>query len=84
MNGDDVKWLECICEVEDAEFVTVNIEHRIGKNVLNKGMWKLYIEYLRNTKPRVSILAVLFSLLKHASILGDVGSVLKICSILFG
>uniref|UniRef100_A0AC35GW12 Uncharacterized protein n=1 Tax=Panagrolaimus sp. PS1159 TaxID=55785 RepID=A0AC35GW12_9BILA len=41
------KWFEALTEVEDEEFVENNIEYRIGNDLTNKELWKLYIEYLK-------------------------------------
>uniref|UniRef100_A0A914YMK4 Uncharacterized protein n=1 Tax=Panagrolaimus superbus TaxID=310955 RepID=A0A914YMK4_9BILA len=46
--NDDEKWIKTLLEVEDNEFVEHNIEYRIGTNLTNKKLWKLYIQYLKD------------------------------------
>uniref|UniRef100_A0A914PZB3 Uncharacterized protein n=1 Tax=Panagrolaimus davidi TaxID=227884 RepID=A0A914PZB3_9BILA len=41
------EWLEALMEVGDSEFVEHNIEYRLGSDLSNKKLWKLYIEYLK-------------------------------------
>uniref|UniRef100_A0AC35GXM1 Uncharacterized protein n=1 Tax=Panagrolaimus sp. PS1159 TaxID=55785 RepID=A0AC35GXM1_9BILA len=43
------KWVESLKEVGDEQFVIHNNEYRLGGNLLEKKLWKLYIEYLRVT-----------------------------------
>lgn len=48
--NDYSKWFSLICKVPDKEFVFNNIEHRLGTELSNKGLWHLYIEYLKEIK----------------------------------
>uniref|UniRef100_A0A914RAE1 Uncharacterized protein n=1 Tax=Panagrolaimus davidi TaxID=227884 RepID=A0A914RAE1_9BILA len=50
------KWFEVITEVEDEEFVENNIEYRIGFDLTNKKLWKLYIEYLKDSNKKQKLL----------------------------
>uniref|UniRef100_A0A914P616 Uncharacterized protein n=1 Tax=Panagrolaimus davidi TaxID=227884 RepID=A0A914P616_9BILA len=50
------EWINALLEVEDKEFVEDNIEYRIGQDLTNKKLWKMYIEYLKNTKNKQKLL----------------------------
>uniref|UniRef100_A0A914P9I9 Uncharacterized protein n=1 Tax=Panagrolaimus davidi TaxID=227884 RepID=A0A914P9I9_9BILA len=50
------KWFEALSEVEDEEFVENNIEYRIGSDLTNKKLWKLYIEYLKEKDDKQKLL----------------------------
>uniref|UniRef100_A0AC34G1Y4 Uncharacterized protein n=1 Tax=Panagrolaimus sp. ES5 TaxID=591445 RepID=A0AC34G1Y4_9BILA len=39
-------------EAEDDEFICHNVEYRLGSNLLDKHLWKLYIEFLRERNPK--------------------------------
>uniref|UniRef100_A0A914QT47 F-box domain-containing protein n=1 Tax=Panagrolaimus davidi TaxID=227884 RepID=A0A914QT47_9BILA len=41
------EWFKALKEVEDGEFIEHNIEYRIGSDLTNKKLWKMYIEYLK-------------------------------------
>uniref|UniRef100_A0A914Q8X4 Uncharacterized protein n=1 Tax=Panagrolaimus davidi TaxID=227884 RepID=A0A914Q8X4_9BILA len=41
------EWMEALMEVGDSEFVEHNIEYRLGSDLSNKKLWKLYIQYLK-------------------------------------
>uniref|UniRef100_A0AC35FEH9 Uncharacterized protein n=1 Tax=Panagrolaimus sp. PS1159 TaxID=55785 RepID=A0AC35FEH9_9BILA len=43
----DEKWFEALTEVNDDEFVEDNIENRLGEDLTNKNLWKIYIDFLR-------------------------------------
>uniref|UniRef100_A0AC35FYA2 Uncharacterized protein n=1 Tax=Panagrolaimus sp. PS1159 TaxID=55785 RepID=A0AC35FYA2_9BILA len=45
----NAKWFENLLEVGDTEFVIHNVEYRIGGNLLDKKLWKLYIKFLENS-----------------------------------
>ena len=42
---DDEKWFNLIIEVEDEQFVCFHINCRLGKNPLNKRLWKMFIKF---------------------------------------
>uniref|UniRef100_A0AC35GSJ3 Uncharacterized protein n=1 Tax=Panagrolaimus sp. PS1159 TaxID=55785 RepID=A0AC35GSJ3_9BILA len=41
------KWLSLLFEANDRKFIIQNIEYRIGGDLLNKKLWKIYIKYLK-------------------------------------
>uniref|UniRef100_A0AC35G5G0 F-box domain-containing protein n=1 Tax=Panagrolaimus sp. PS1159 TaxID=55785 RepID=A0AC35G5G0_9BILA len=41
------EWFKALKEAEDEEFVEHNVEYRIGSDLTNKKLWKMYIEYLK-------------------------------------
>uniref|UniRef100_A0A914P4X6 Uncharacterized protein n=1 Tax=Panagrolaimus davidi TaxID=227884 RepID=A0A914P4X6_9BILA len=41
------KWFDLICQVRDTKYILNNIEYRIGNDMTNKELWKLYINYLQ-------------------------------------
>uniref|UniRef100_A0AC35F225 Uncharacterized protein n=1 Tax=Panagrolaimus sp. PS1159 TaxID=55785 RepID=A0AC35F225_9BILA len=45
----DEEWFKVFMEAHDEEFIEQNIKYRIGQDLTNKNLWKLYIEYLKNT-----------------------------------
>ena len=49
VEGDVEEWMECLKALKDHQFVCHNVEDRIGHDLDNQGLWKLYIEYLRST-----------------------------------
>uniref|UniRef100_A0A914PM92 Uncharacterized protein n=1 Tax=Panagrolaimus davidi TaxID=227884 RepID=A0A914PM92_9BILA len=42
------KWFSLLCEASDRKFIIHNIEYRIGGDLLNKRLWKIYIKYLKD------------------------------------
>uniref|UniRef100_A0AC34FTZ4 Uncharacterized protein n=1 Tax=Panagrolaimus sp. ES5 TaxID=591445 RepID=A0AC34FTZ4_9BILA len=42
------EWFKNLCEACDTDFVIHNVEYRLGRNLLNKTLWKLYIKFLEN------------------------------------
>ena len=46
------EWFKLLCEAEDHTFVCHNVEYRLGANLLNLQLWKLYIEYLKTAEPK--------------------------------
>uniref|UniRef100_A0AC35F1E8 Uncharacterized protein n=1 Tax=Panagrolaimus sp. PS1159 TaxID=55785 RepID=A0AC35F1E8_9BILA len=44
------QWFKCLLESEDDVFIIHNIEYCIGTDLTNKDLWKLYIQYLRDSK----------------------------------
>uniref|UniRef100_A0A914R2U9 Uncharacterized protein n=1 Tax=Panagrolaimus davidi TaxID=227884 RepID=A0A914R2U9_9BILA len=41
------EWFKALKEVEDGEFIEHNVEYRIGSDLTNKKLWKMYLEYLK-------------------------------------
>uniref|UniRef100_A0A914QUQ3 Uncharacterized protein n=1 Tax=Panagrolaimus davidi TaxID=227884 RepID=A0A914QUQ3_9BILA len=41
------KWFNALLEAEDYEFVVDNVEYRLNLNLVNKKLWKLYIQFLK-------------------------------------
>uniref|UniRef100_A0A914NYH0 Uncharacterized protein n=1 Tax=Panagrolaimus davidi TaxID=227884 RepID=A0A914NYH0_9BILA len=50
------EWIKALLEAEDKEFVEDNIEYRIGQDLTNKKLWKLYIEYLKKKADKKKLL----------------------------
>uniref|UniRef100_A0AC34FZN8 Uncharacterized protein n=1 Tax=Panagrolaimus sp. ES5 TaxID=591445 RepID=A0AC34FZN8_9BILA len=50
---DEEKWIEALKETNDDLFVQQNVEFRLGNDILNKKLWKLYIAYLKEHNPTV-------------------------------
>uniref|UniRef100_A0AC35FBB3 Uncharacterized protein n=1 Tax=Panagrolaimus sp. PS1159 TaxID=55785 RepID=A0AC35FBB3_9BILA len=46
-SGNLEKWIKIMAETNDAEFVKHNIEFKLGNDLTNKKLWRLYIDYLR-------------------------------------
>uniref|UniRef100_A0AC35GFP4 Uncharacterized protein n=1 Tax=Panagrolaimus sp. PS1159 TaxID=55785 RepID=A0AC35GFP4_9BILA len=40
------EWFKSLLEVRDIDFVMHNVEYRLGKNLFNIELWKLYIDFL--------------------------------------
>uniref|UniRef100_A0AC34FBT1 Uncharacterized protein n=1 Tax=Panagrolaimus sp. ES5 TaxID=591445 RepID=A0AC34FBT1_9BILA len=49
---DDEKWLKLLIEADHYIFLCDNVEFRLGRNLFNKNLWKLYIEYLQEKNPK--------------------------------
>lgn len=49
---DSKQWFQFLEETEDNEFISHNVEYRLGSNLLDKDLWKLYIEFLRQWNPK--------------------------------
>uniref|UniRef100_A0A914P267 Uncharacterized protein n=1 Tax=Panagrolaimus davidi TaxID=227884 RepID=A0A914P267_9BILA len=49
-NGEE--WFKVLMEIEDEEFIEDNVEDRIGSDLTNKKLWKLYIEYLKDSNKK--------------------------------
>ena len=45
------EWFQLLLEAGDHEFVCDNVEVVLGRNLLNRELWKLYIEYLEKFEP---------------------------------
>uniref|UniRef100_A0AC34FCI4 F-box domain-containing protein n=1 Tax=Panagrolaimus sp. ES5 TaxID=591445 RepID=A0AC34FCI4_9BILA len=45
---DPEKWFSLLFEANDKQFIIHNIEYRIGRNLLDKKLWKIYIKYLKS------------------------------------
>uniref|UniRef100_A0A914QS45 Uncharacterized protein n=1 Tax=Panagrolaimus davidi TaxID=227884 RepID=A0A914QS45_9BILA len=43
--NDVKKWFKLICQVKDDEYICNNVEYRIGNDMTNKELWKLYIKF---------------------------------------
>uniref|UniRef100_A0A914QL50 Uncharacterized protein n=1 Tax=Panagrolaimus davidi TaxID=227884 RepID=A0A914QL50_9BILA len=41
------EWFKALLEVDDVEFVKHNVEYRLGENLNDKILWKLYINFLK-------------------------------------
>uniref|UniRef100_A0AC35GY66 DUF38 domain-containing protein n=1 Tax=Panagrolaimus sp. PS1159 TaxID=55785 RepID=A0AC35GY66_9BILA len=41
------EWFEALIEVEDEEFIEDNVENRIGNDLTNKKLWKMFFQYLK-------------------------------------
>lgn len=52
-NDDDEKWFDLILQSEDEQFVIQNVEERISKNLCNKRLWMLYIQFWCEKNPKV-------------------------------
>uniref|UniRef100_A0A914Q621 Uncharacterized protein n=1 Tax=Panagrolaimus davidi TaxID=227884 RepID=A0A914Q621_9BILA len=46
-SGNLEKWIKIMVGTNDAEFVKHNIEQKLGNDLTNKKLWRLYIDYLR-------------------------------------
>uniref|UniRef100_A0AC34FTX8 Uncharacterized protein n=1 Tax=Panagrolaimus sp. ES5 TaxID=591445 RepID=A0AC34FTX8_9BILA len=46
--SDSEVWFNALTEAEDVEFVKHNVECRLGGDLTDKALWKLYIHYLEN------------------------------------
>uniref|UniRef100_A0A914PMX7 Uncharacterized protein n=1 Tax=Panagrolaimus davidi TaxID=227884 RepID=A0A914PMX7_9BILA len=49
---DSKQWFQFLEETEDDEFISHNVEYRLGSNLLDKDLWKIYIEFLRQRNPK--------------------------------
>uniref|UniRef100_A0AC35GXI6 DUF38 domain-containing protein n=1 Tax=Panagrolaimus sp. PS1159 TaxID=55785 RepID=A0AC35GXI6_9BILA len=47
--GDDDKWFKLLLETNDDAFVKDNVEWRLGNYLLNVQLWKLYMNYLKQS-----------------------------------
>uniref|UniRef100_A0A914Z283 Ycf80 n=1 Tax=Panagrolaimus superbus TaxID=310955 RepID=A0A914Z283_9BILA len=47
-NDDVEKWFSLLSEANDKQFIIHNIEYKIGGNLLDKKLWKIYIKYLKD------------------------------------
>uniref|UniRef100_A0AC35FM40 Uncharacterized protein n=1 Tax=Panagrolaimus sp. PS1159 TaxID=55785 RepID=A0AC35FM40_9BILA len=52
VENDIDKWFQKLLEVKDHQFIVHNVEYRLGKNLNDLTLWKLYIKYLRDTDPK--------------------------------
>uniref|UniRef100_A0A914Q7M5 Uncharacterized protein n=1 Tax=Panagrolaimus davidi TaxID=227884 RepID=A0A914Q7M5_9BILA len=52
------KWLKCLEEWDDSEFVITNIEKKLSENIFDKELWKDYIKYLKKIKNTNAMLGV--------------------------
>uniref|UniRef100_A0AC34FI76 Uncharacterized protein n=1 Tax=Panagrolaimus sp. ES5 TaxID=591445 RepID=A0AC34FI76_9BILA len=52
VSGNLEKWIKTMAEANDIEFVKHNVEHKLGNNLTNKKLWRLYIDYLRKVDPK--------------------------------
>uniref|UniRef100_A0A914R046 Uncharacterized protein n=1 Tax=Panagrolaimus davidi TaxID=227884 RepID=A0A914R046_9BILA len=48
------EWFNALIEVEDDEFMIQNVEFRLGKDLTNKLLWKLYIKFWEKRDKKVS------------------------------
>uniref|UniRef100_A0AC35GCQ6 Uncharacterized protein n=1 Tax=Panagrolaimus sp. PS1159 TaxID=55785 RepID=A0AC35GCQ6_9BILA len=42
------KWFSLLFKANDKKFIIHNVEYRIGRDLLNKKLWKIYIKYLKD------------------------------------
>uniref|UniRef100_A0AC34FQU1 F-box domain-containing protein n=1 Tax=Panagrolaimus sp. ES5 TaxID=591445 RepID=A0AC34FQU1_9BILA len=49
---DSEKWFQLLIEIDNVNFVCDNVECRLGKNLLDNNLWKLYIDFLREKNPK--------------------------------
>uniref|UniRef100_A0AC35F0S9 Uncharacterized protein n=1 Tax=Panagrolaimus sp. PS1159 TaxID=55785 RepID=A0AC35F0S9_9BILA len=52
------EWFKLLIEVDDDEFVKDNVEYRLGKNLLDRKLWMLYIEFLKQKEEYEDLLQV--------------------------
>lgn len=58
----DELWFEKILELKDEEFIVDNVEYRLGGDLTNRKLWKIYLKYLEDVgSERVSICSFNFS-----------------------
>uniref|UniRef100_A0A914PN23 Uncharacterized protein n=1 Tax=Panagrolaimus davidi TaxID=227884 RepID=A0A914PN23_9BILA len=53
------KWFESLLEVDDDEFVMNNVERRLGDNLFDVKLWKLYLTFLEEKKQYKKLLVTL-------------------------
>lgn len=54
--NDDAKWFTFLKMGRNIDFIIQNIEYKICKNPWNVRLWRLYIDYLKNTESPVSLI----------------------------
>ena len=47
VDDNDELWFDRIVQIDDEEFIFLNIEVRIAKHPENKTLWKFYFDYLK-------------------------------------
>jgi hypothetical protein len=47
VEDDSEKWFTTLLEAENDEFVKQNVEYRLGDDLTDRKLWKLYIEFLK-------------------------------------
>ena len=52
-NGDEGGWFDLITDIQDEEFVTSNLNIRLGQNPNSAYLWKRYICFLQKINPLV-------------------------------
>ena len=53
-SNDQIKWFSLITQVENYEYIINNIDYRLGKDLNNIELWKLYIDFLKYRNTEVS------------------------------
>uniref|UniRef100_A0A914PNE3 Uncharacterized protein n=1 Tax=Panagrolaimus davidi TaxID=227884 RepID=A0A914PNE3_9BILA len=55
--SDDIeKWFQLLVEVDDVDFVKDNVECRLGQDLLDVQLWKLYLAFLKENKQYKTLL----------------------------
>uniref|UniRef100_A0A914PRA2 Uncharacterized protein n=1 Tax=Panagrolaimus davidi TaxID=227884 RepID=A0A914PRA2_9BILA len=55
-SGDIEKWFKLLLEVDDIDFVKDNVECRLGHDLLDIQLWKLYLAFLKEKKQYKTLL----------------------------
>lgn len=51
--NDTEKWFQLVAQVEDIEYVCNNVEYKIGNDLINVQLWKLYLNFLKKNDIKV-------------------------------
>uniref|UniRef100_A0AC35F4U7 Uncharacterized protein n=1 Tax=Panagrolaimus sp. PS1159 TaxID=55785 RepID=A0AC35F4U7_9BILA len=55
-SGDIEKWFSLLLEIDDVDFVKDNVECRLGQDLLDIQLWKLYLSFLKEKKQYKTLL----------------------------
>uniref|UniRef100_A0A914NZI2 F-box domain-containing protein n=1 Tax=Panagrolaimus davidi TaxID=227884 RepID=A0A914NZI2_9BILA len=58
VEGNVDEWFKLLLEVGDNVFVKENVEYRLGRDFFNVKLWKLYIDFLKDSKEYPRLLEV--------------------------